>query len=352
MGKIVLVSFTSINSAGGVPRWNRDFMNGFKNSVHFSWQDVVDIHGDCQLPEWEKARILSRFLISNNKIDDDDIIIADGFWADGYNPERTLSICHGIWSHLIKEEADAGREPDFPLHHAVQVDYRRSHLARGGRLVAVSQFIQHQMDIQWGFKSTVINNAIDLDEFEPAKKKMPRDRPLIIHGVNDKNNKNKGWDHIQYLKENIDATVWSLDEAHKHINVMLPGMRTRDLDKYEALAQADLVVIPSAYEGNSYFALEAMACDVPIVTYDVGLFYEISKMKEGLMSNIGPILLRRLRSEKETLDGVNYALRKSILNGSSYWDHTSSREVAKNYSIQKFHEQWKDYLKEEFNYEH
>jgi len=207
------------------------------------------------------------------------------------------------------------------------------------------------MDIQWGFKSTVINNAIDLDKFKPRKNTDSCTgrgmRPLIIHGVNDKHNPVKGWDHIQYLKENIDADVWSLDEAYAFFKRHDPNV-----GKYEVLTYADLVVIPSAYEGNSYFALEAMACDIPIVAYDVGLFYEISKMKEGFMSNVGPILLRRLRSKKETLDGVKHALRKSILSGSSYWDHTSSRKVAENYSIQKFHEQWKDYLKEEFDYEY
>lgn len=344
---IKLITFTGEHASGGVPRWVRDFKSGIE-AESFCWADVAGVVGDGPIPEWERAKILNQWLRITRRVTEDDIIIVDGFWGIGLEElPNVVSCCHGIWSHLIKEEADASKAPDFPIHHAQQVEYRRKHLERGGRLVAVSQFIQHQMEIQWGFASHVINNAIDLEKFKPMRADHGYKRPLIIHGVNDRNNLVKGWPHIHNLIGKVDAEIWSLDEAHKRM-----WIEPEKYDKYnDTLAAADYALIPSAYEGNSYFALECLACDVPVIAYDVGLFYEIAKRPEGLMSNAGCLLSRKLRSKEETLAGVKLALRKSLLNDTTYWEHVSPRGVAKDYSLQNFHQQWRDYLKREFDYD-
>jgi len=348
-GNIVLISFTGENASGGVPRWIRDFKNGFPEAKSYSWKDTVSRFSTDS--EWDKAEQLNKFLIETGKIKSDDVVIVDGFWGLGLEDyKNVISVCHGIWSHLIKEEADAGKEPDFPLHHEQQVKYRKEHLARGGRLVAVSQFIQHQMNIQWGFNSTVINNAINLEEFKPTNKQHPFRKALIIHGINDKGNENKGWKHIEYCFEHLKdlAIFMSLDEAHTSLKAIYGS----SLEKYEALAMADAVLIPSAYEGNSYFALECLASDVPVITYDVGLFYEIKQSFEGSQRFIGPkgiVMNRKERSESETLNAVSRFL--SFLNENNWDGYISPREIAKEYSIKNFHKQWKDYLKEQFGHE-
>ena len=248
-------------------------------------------------------------------------------------------MCHGIWSHLTKEEVDFGKEPDFPVHHAVQVGYRKGHFKRGGRLVAVSQFIQYQMEIQWGFESEVINNAIDLEKYVPREIRDLPDKKLIIHGINDRSNPVKGWDHIEYLKKHIDADIWSLDEAH----TFFQRNSVAEIDKYKILAMADLVVIPSAFEGFGYFALEALACNVPVVAYSVGLFREICS--RNLIKKVGLVLDRNERSSEFTCHAV-----RSMLRCLSEGYECNPREVAEDYLIQKFHEQWSAYLSREFGW--
>lgn len=331
MRDLVLVSFTPLDAAGGVPRWNRDFIAGFPGTKHFSWKDALPAVGGVDrhdIPEWEKAKILSRYLIWSKKIKKDDIILADGFWGLGLEDYDVISVAHGIWSHLIKEDVDSGKPPEFPVHNAVQVDYRRKHLTRGGKIVAVSDFISRQMEAQWGFESSVINNAIDLEKFHPVER-FPRSRPLIIHGVT---THNKGFDHIEAVCNKIDADVIVLDQAAQKLK----------LPKYEALAQADLVVQPSAYEGNSYFILEALACGVPVVAYNVGLLNSLSEIcrKNDIPCMVGGIIDRRRRSPDETVRITKWILESILRDRKPY----NPRQVAELFSLKRFHQEWKNYL--------
>ena len=341
MRDIVLLSFTPLNAGGGVPRWNRDFIAGFPGTKHYSWDDCVKTNQNFAkqgngVAEWDKATILGSFLTWSKRIKKDDIIISDGFWGDdlsarGYN---VISVAHGIWSHLTLDDVNAGKQPEFPVHHVMQVKHRREHLARGGRIVAVSDFISEQMKLQWGFNSWIINNAIDLEKFKPPTSRVPLERPLVIHGVT---TNNKGFDHIQAVEQALKgiADVMLLDDAAAKLGI----------DKYEALGHASLVVQPSAYEGNSYFVLETLACDVPIVAYNVGLLHSISKICtcEGEeFCCIGDVIDRRYRSPEKTASVAKFILQ-SVLRERSV---CQPRKMAQHFSIQKFHSEWKRYLED------
>jgi glycosyltransferase involved in cell wall biosynthesis len=330
MNRIILTSFTSIDSPGGVPRWNRDFVKHFPKALHYSWSDLVnDTGGDIYIEEWSKAKILNQWLLHNKLVDHDDIVITDGFWGDGLFPDKTVSVAHGIWSHLTKDDVDSGKSPEFPVNNIMQVNYRRRHLAAGGRIVAVSDFIAEQLELQWGWKVEVINNAIDVDKFKPLSKRKDRVRPIIIHGVT---TTNKGFDHIDAIKS-LDADVWLLDEASERLSV----------PKYDALKEADVVVQPSAYEGNSYFVLETLASGVPIVVYNVGLMHEA--LKKGWNGMFGTILDRKLRSPQTTLKATESILK--TIDGPNLM-RQGARIFAEDYSIEKFGRQWEEFLVKEF----
>ena len=338
MRDIVLVSFTRLDANGGVPRWNRDFIAGFPGTRHYSYEDFVNNAGTMSdnIPtEWSAAAGLNMWLHRAKKVKKDDIIISDGFWGEGLSSlgYNVISVAHGIWSHLTKEDVDVGRQPEFPVHHAVQVKHRHDHLSRGGKIVAVSRFIQEQMGLQWGFESSVINNAVDLDEFTPNVPRMIVTRPLVIHGVT---TSNKGFDHIKKVKEALEdrVEVLLLDDAARELG----------MGKYQALAHADLVVQPSAFEGNSYFVLETLACDVPIVAYDVGLLHSISTIsrENGIQACVGAVIDRKYRSPEETAKVSSFILDSVRRDRSVY----NPREVAKLFSIQRFHQEWKRYLED------
>src|SRR5690606_29946445 len=165
-------------------------------------------------------------------------------------------------------------------------------LNAGRPLTAVSGFIARQMYLQWGFQTDrVIENGVDTDEFCPSELKCPSACPVIVHGVNDKGNLNKGWDHIELLQKEVDAEVLSLDE-------MMWRWKFHGQTKAKTLAGATLCVHPSGYEGNSMFVAEALACGVPVIGYDVGYLYTV---KDSLP---GTVIDRRDRSPKTTLEVV------------------------------------------------
>ena len=347
MRQINLISFTPLDAGGGVPRWNRDFIAGFPGTRHFSWTHfpvrIQDLHG---LNEWEKAIALNRWLLATNRVSRDDIFICDGFWANGLETcKNVVSVAHGIWGHLTKEDVDAGKQPDFPDNHAAQIEFRRKHLFDKKPIVAVSDFISRQMSLQWGYESTVINNAIDLDKFGPCPINGPPykagqrrgrlnwklDKRLIVHGVT---NANKGFEHITALKAALpNDDVLLLDDA----------VKAYGLCKEDVLCNADLIVQPSAYEGNSYFVLETLASDTPIVAYNVGLLNSISEIcdKNGVECSIGCVIDRKLRSPETTVKVSKWILESVCRDRSPY----NPRQVAGLFSIQSFHEQWREFLK-------
>jgi glycosyltransferase involved in cell wall biosynthesis len=326
---IILISFTALDAGGGVPRWNRDFIKGFPEARHYSWDDYQRAfpgHGN-DLPEWNRARVLNDWLIRTNKITKEDLIIVDGFWGLGI-PRffNVISVAHGIWSHLTTEDVLAGKKPEFPVHHREQVLYRRDLLNSDGTIVAVSGFIEEQMRMQWGFRSTVVNNAVNLSAYRPVPHRR-RDRPLIIHGVT---TANKGLDHIEFMKKNMpDVDILLLDEAAKML----------DCSTNIALAHADLVVQPSAYEGNSYFVLETLACNVPIVAYNVGLLHSVND------PIIGTVLSRRNRSPEETYGAARVTLNRVLRNPAQF----NPRKIAEHYSLTKFHEEWRKVISDVSN---
>jgi glycosyltransferase involved in cell wall biosynthesis len=351
---IVLISYTPLDAPGGVPRWNRDFIRGFPGTKHYSWWDVcacyeIDPNGH-DIPEWDKAKILNLWLLATRRVTPENIIIADSFWAAGLEHlPGCISHQHGNWSHTTADDVERGIPPEFPMHADVQLNFRKRCVGAGRRLTTVSDFIADQMHVQWGFDSTVINNGIDLDEWKPISRldlefagmdigKMP----LIVHGVPN-GDKNKGWDHVDAVVRAVgpNVLVRSLDEAKSIWRCTAQ----------QAFSRADLVVIPSAHEGNSYFCLEALACNVPIVAYKVGLPYSLSTRAEraGITPVVGCLIDRKLRSPEKTAAETKFIL-ESVLRDKHVGggQHTiyNPREVASLFSIQKFWSEWRTYLEE------
>lgn len=347
MRRIVTISYTDLDATGGVPKFNRDIHAAFpdRECKHFCWTDFpwhpeVDERGET---EWGRARILNDYLVKSRLISSDDVVIADGFWAAGLEHlPLAVSHSHGIWSHLTKDDVDAGKQPDMPYHHAAQVAFRQRWIDLGKHITAVSEFIAEQMKLQWGFiVERVINNGVDTEIFRPLnpldgseEKYLQRgrvnlDKPVIVHGINDKTNTNKGWDHIELLQKFEDWDVLSLDEFSQKLGISKP----------DALPQATLMVHPSGYEGNSMFVAESMACGLPVVGYDVGFLWSLRN--NGF---VGQVLPLAQRNPKLTFAA---AIELAFHSAGRYFCSATVRNIAlKELSISKFRQNWNSYVTE------
>ncbi len=337
--RIVTISYTGLDAGGGVPKFNRDIHYAAfpdRSTRHFCWQDFpwhpeIDARGET---EWGRARILNEYLVRSRLISSDDVVIADGFWGAGLEHlPLAISHSHGIWSHLTLADVQAGKAPDMPYHHAAQVAFRQRWKELGKSITAVSDFIADQLRLQWGIVvDRVINNGVDTSAWIPREYEVSRRRPVIIHGVNDPSNANKGWDHITTLQGRVDADIMSLDEACQFF---------QSTPRF-ALAQADLVVHPSGYEGNSMFVAEALSCGVPFVGYDVGFAYWIAKNVDW-HCRVGAILARDSRSWEMTLGWTKHVLEELPSQGKIL--RQNARTVAlRNLSIERFSTGWREYV--------
>lgn len=345
MRRLVTISYTGLDAGGGVPKFNRNLHTAFPDRQcvhfcweHFPWQREVDARGET---EWGRARMLNEHLARTRLITSDDVVVADGFWASGLEHfPLAVSHSHGIWSHLTQEDVLAGKQPDMPAHHAAQVQFRYRWTQQGKHLTAVSSFIADQMRLQWGFVvDRVINNGVDTELHRPRTGCFDGiDRPLMVHGVNDPSNANKGWDHIELLKEEahagrLDAVILSLDEAH----AWFEKLSGRSWLKSYVLAQADLVVHPSGYEGNSLFVAETLACGIPIVGYDVGYLWSIK-------DELGFVLDRNKRDPEYTLYGVMTLL--SLCEQFPDLRLPYRGFAIRDLSIERFNSSWRSYVEE------
>ena len=323
---VVTVSYTPLDAPGGVPRFNRDIHRAFPGSKHYSWWDICQAQGwdpnSQNVSEWDKAQVLNAWLKWTKKVTRETVVIADSFWAGGLEDmPLCISHQHGNWGHITYQDRQLGAKPEFPDHERAQTNFRHRYIKAGRKMTAVSDFIATQMWLQWGINSKVINNGIDLTMYTPATKRIDRKRPIVVHFVT---NNNKGFDHINAVNQMVDADVWLLDEAAERL--MMP--------KYQALAQADLVVHPSAHEGNSYAVLETLACDVPIVAYDVGLLYA-ARLE---CAPVGDIMQRVDRSVTNTVEAVKKALKYG-------WSCTPDpRRWVSKFSIDSFSKSWQEHV--------
>lgn len=342
--RLVTISYTGLDAPGGVPKFNRDLHAAFpeRERAHFCWHDYphhdrVDMRGET---EWGRAAILNGYLLQARLIGPEDIVVADGFWASRLEPLRlAISHCHGIWSHLTQRDVLLGKTPDMPHHHFAQVKFRQNWSRLQKPMTSVSAFITEQLRQQWGILvDRTINNGVDTDVYRPAETMVMFDHTLVIHGVNDRGNMNKGGDHIALLERELtDSWVLSLDEAQR----LLEEKTGRSWTKAEALAQADIFVHPSGFEGNSMMVAEALSCGLPFVGYDVGLMWWL-RCSLPWERRVGFILPSEIRLPAETLYWVRYLLH---LEREREEMRRNARQVAlEQCAMSVFQERWREYL--------
>lgn len=177
-------------------------------------------------------------------------------------------------------------------------------------VTAVSEYLKK--DTYEHFKVTkdirVIPNFIDLDRFKKQKKEhfktaiCPNDEALLVHTSNFR--KVKRVDDVVRVFNNVRKTIPAKlllvgdGPERKRIENLCRELETCDdirflgkLDQVEeVLSVSDLFIMPSESESFGLAALEAMACEVPVISTNTGGLPELNiNGKTGFMSNIGDV---------------------------------------------------------------
>lgn len=208
-----------------------------------------------------------------------------------------ITTLHGTDITLVGKDPSFSPVVTFAINHSDGV-------------TAVSQSLKQ--DTYDNFKITrdieVIHNFIDLKRFIKKDKNhfrkliAPNNEKILIHTSNFR--KVKRVEDVIYVFKNVRDKIASklllVGDGPERNNVENICRSIgycddiRFLGKQEAveelLAIADLFVLPSEKESFGLAALEAMACEVPVISSNTGGLPEINiQGKTGFMSNVGDI---------------------------------------------------------------
>ncbi|WP_146548894.1 glycosyltransferase [Rummeliibacillus suwonensis] len=166
----------------------------------------------------------------------------------------------------------------------------------------------------------VINNGIDLAAFKPTKsdfrKTFNLEDKFIILGVANVWNAKKGFDYFIELSKRISLntvivlvglTPKQMEKLPKNIIGIRNTRNVQELAKiYSA---ADVFVNPTLEEVMGTTNIEALACGIPVITFDAG------GCSENLNDQCGIVV------EKENMDALNKAIETVYNNGKPLYMH-------------------------------
>lgn len=135
----------------------------------------------------------------------------------------------------------------------------------------------------------VIPNGLDTDVFKPYSEKfarevfgLPEDRNVVLFGsVNPTSNSRKGFDYLHSAvrslytdreKDHIQVVIFGSSEPNNPPEFGFDTRYIGYLNDSESLAllyaAADVMVVPSKYEGFGQTVIESLACGTPVVAFD------------------------------------------------------------------------------------
>lgn len=198
---------------------------------------------------------------------------------------------------------------------------------------------------------SVIANPINTDQWIPIDKKkarqlfnLPQDVNLILFGsmANEKDPR-KGYDlllsALEYLKtdkkKKIELVIFGHSKPKSQLDLGFPLHyfgHIHDDSRLSALySVADVMVVPSRLDNLPNTALEAQACRIPVVSFDIGGLPDIIEhQKTGYLANAF--------DTRDLANGINWILEQS---DSSKLGNNARERVIEKFSEKKI---TKDYI--------
>jgi L-malate glycosyltransferase len=215
------------------------------------------------------------------------------------------AIPHSVSAYLARAMALPRRLPFITTLHGTDITLvgsdrsylpiTRFSIEQSDGVTAISDYLKKETIEQFGVKHPVevIPNFVNCDLYmRPADRSLradwaPNDEPILMHLSNFRPVK-RVTDVIEIfalVREKIPAKLvmigdgpdrgaaeWLARQRHISRDVLFIGKQDRI---YEKLGAADLFLLPSDLESFGLAALEAMACEVPIVASRVGGLPEV-----------------------------------------------------------------------------
>ena len=190
-----------------------------------------------------------------------------------------------------------------------------------------------------GHNVFIAPNVLDTNLFKPIDKKVAKGimnvnltKKVILFGADNINNPYKGWEYLQDTLNSIDATQYEClvfgyynEEIVNqiHMKVTFTGYLHDQYSLILAYNAADVFVIPSLAENFPNVVLEAMACGVPCVGFNVGgIPDQIVHKENGYLANY--------KDSVDLANGINWVFENKY----SELSDSARSSIVQNYSYE------------------
>jgi glycosyltransferase involved in cell wall biosynthesis len=223
--------------------------------------------------------------------------------------------CHLQWgwiAGLLLSIFFIGRKgPRFVFHehnseivHLVWYSVLVKMVSRFGIIIAVSDWLKEtieQLGVT-GDKIVRIHNGIDLEEFTSEERKKRIAEGEFVVGFVGRLTANKGWrDYLQVVEalrsEKIKFLIAGAGAARDEMERIIRERKLKEKVEYlgyvsdmeRFYSQIDLFLLPSRLEAMGLSPLEAQACGVPVVAYDIQAMRETLLESSAVLVKVGDI---------------------------------------------------------------
>ena len=201
-----------------------------------------------------------------------------------------------------------------------------------------------------------IHNGLNLEKHKGIQKDTAReilniriDKKVILFGaITATKDKNKGWDLLQealvYVDQNVHILVIGASEPEEDISInqsiQFLGRLNDDISLNLVYSAADLLVVPSRQESFGLMAIEAMACNTPVVSFNTSGLKDIIKHKEN------GFLADKFNTQ-ELAEGINWVLQE--VKSDNRLGTTARNHVEEKFNIKMIAKQYLDLYEKIFN---
>ncbi len=213
-----------------------------------------------------------------------DLLVTNGFLGWNIKKGHIINVQHGTFAASADRIDKGVNNFKWFIKKYIWGYFEKIAAKRAGIVVAVSVETSIAVKKYYGIKDVkVIDNTIDFNQFTKRDKilsrqkfSLPEDIKLILFVG--RFEYGKGADIISDMLSDIIKNDCNIVVASNNI-INLPGIISLNNIKYLDLpflySACDIFIFPSRHEGCSLALIEAMGCEIPFLTTNVGSVSEI-----------------------------------------------------------------------------
>ncbi len=258
---------------------------------------ILPIMGEIQ-----KSWNLGRRLFTEGILFENDAIICNGFSALYFlykqPSSKIILVQHGNYAGYIR--SSYATKPFLKIYSLLTWGLVESFCAkRAFNIVSVSQNVKRDLRKFYRIDSRVIHNGIDTNLFSLIDKKSAREA-IHLNGFEKvilfvgRFNHPKGSDLVEKMARSFPTWCFVCVTPKSEQIVDIPNIKmffdVAHVDMPLFYSASDLLFAPSRFEGCSYAILEALSCDTPVISREVGIFENKALIRDGIVlfkSDIG-----------------------------------------------------------------